>query len=97
VTVEKTIAIPATHPALPGHFPGNPIVPGVVLLEEIVRAMQEHDVHVTGFSHAKFTALLRPGEDCTIRVTPLDTIRWKFDCIVAGRSIMTGTLTSQGS
>src|SRR4030095_8551398 len=28
-----TVRIPATHPALPGHFPGRPIVPGVVLLQ----------------------------------------------------------------
>lgn len=29
----RQISIPADHPALAGHFPGRPIVPGVVWLE----------------------------------------------------------------
>ena len=32
--------VPATHAALPGHFPGRPIVPGVVLLDEVLQAIE---------------------------------------------------------
>jgi 3-hydroxymyristoyl/3-hydroxydecanoyl-(acyl carrier protein) dehydratase len=34
---ERTISVPAEHPVFAGHFPGNPIVPGVMLLEWAMR------------------------------------------------------------
>ena len=51
------------HPALAGHFPGNPIVPGVVLLHRVCRAASEAcGVVVTEIPVVKFLAPLRPGE-----------------------------------
>ena len=31
---------PADHPRLPGHFPGQPIVPGVVVLDHVLAAIE---------------------------------------------------------
>jgi 3-hydroxymyristoyl/3-hydroxydecanoyl-(acyl carrier protein) dehydratase len=35
------LRIAADHPALAGHFPGFPIVPGVVLLDEALHAIEQ--------------------------------------------------------
>ena len=32
-------AIDPAHPSLPGHFPGAPVVPGVLVLERVVAAL----------------------------------------------------------
>ena len=38
---QATFAIGADHPALPGHFPGTPVVPGVVVLDQVLRLSEE--------------------------------------------------------
>ncbi len=36
---EIELSIDPAHPAFAGHFPGKPILPGVVLLDEVMRAI----------------------------------------------------------
>jgi 3-hydroxymyristoyl/3-hydroxydecanoyl-(acyl carrier protein) dehydratase len=60
--------IPDDHPSLPGHFPGAPIVPGVVILDETLAALMKwrKNCRVTAIPTVKFLAPLRPEQPFTI-------------------------------
>lgn len=63
MTIEARLSIPASHPALPGHFPGQPIVPGVLLLDEVrVQVETASGRRVTRIVQLKFIQALGPGE-----------------------------------
>jgi len=62
--------IEAGHPALPGHFPGRPIVPGVVLLDHAVlriAAALGLPPHPARLASVKFLATVVPNEPVTVR------------------------------
>src|SRR5688572_25834300 len=71
--------IPADHPSLPGHFPGRPLVPGVVLLDRVVEAIEA--VHgplpPLRLPQVKFVQPLLPGEEAHIELEGAAP-RWRF-------------------
>lgn len=92
---ERTIAIDHEHPSLAGHFPGHPVVPGVVLLDEvlsIVREMSAFARSVTGLPMVKFVSLLRPGEVVTIHVDLDEATGAAFSCRVEARLVASGMI-----
>ena len=71
--------VDASHPSLPGHFPGDPIVPGVVLLEHVVDAIES--VHGPlarlRLPQVKFLQPLRPGQAARVELDGAAP-RWRF-------------------
>ena len=60
---EFDICTPVAHPAIAGHFPGNPIVPGVLILDQLMTAtLKLTGMEVVRFEHVKFLSALRPDE-----------------------------------
>lgn len=88
-------SVPAAHPSLPGHFPGNPIVPGVLLLEHVVdaaRAWRGTSSHLQAFPAVKFLSPLRPEERFEIHLEE-EGARVRFTCTVGARLLAQGSLT----
>ena len=91
----STRIIGRDHPCLAGHFPGNPIVPGVVLLECVAQAAQDwlgKDVSPRAFPNVKFLSPLMPDERMDI-VLSGEAPQLRFRCECGGRLLAQGSFT----
>jgi len=92
---ETSRVVPADHPAFAGHFPGRPILPGVVLLAWAVEALEA----ITGrpaanceIASAKFLRPVGPGTALTLRHTLQPSGAWRFDVLAGADVVATGSL-----
>jgi 3-hydroxymyristoyl/3-hydroxydecanoyl-(acyl carrier protein) dehydratase len=76
--------ISADHPSLPGHFPGHPIVPGVVILSHVLSAIESHvgEQKIIGIRRLKFVQQVLPGQVLRLDVGALQPGRIAFKCWV---------------
>jgi len=64
----SSFTISSDHPALPGHFPGQPVVPGVVLLDAVREALASEmpGLRIAGILQVKFMQPVLPDQVCTL-------------------------------
>ncbi|WP_243040375.1 hydroxymyristoyl-ACP dehydratase [Dyella sedimenti] len=64
---QRTFRVAADHPCLPGHFPGEPLVPGVLLLEAVAQALRAwRGERLARVAEAKFVAPLHPEQEAQV-------------------------------
>jgi 3-hydroxymyristoyl/3-hydroxydecanoyl-(acyl carrier protein) dehydratase len=73
-------SVPHDHPCLAGHFPGRPLVPGVVLLERVLEAIElgHGPVCRLRVPQVKFLQPLLPGRPAQVVVDGAAP-RWRFE------------------
>jgi 3-hydroxymyristoyl/3-hydroxydecanoyl-(acyl carrier protein) dehydratase len=101
------LRIAPDHPALAGHFPGFAVVPGVVLLDETLHAIEqaqraEHTPRASDATEAgaallwhigtvKFHRAVRPGEQLQLEYDVQPDGRARFELRAADALVASGT------
>ena len=100
----EPFCIDAAHPALAGHFPGNPVVPGVVLLDRVLDAAQRRFgvcLDALRLPQVKFLQPLLPQQTAEIVLEPALTdagnTRIRFRIERAGMLLANGELIASGA
>ena len=90
---ETTWTVAPDHPAFPGHFPGAPILPGVVLLDAVLLWAETVTGSLAGqIGSAKFLSPVIPGEVLNLALVCSAAGSARFDILCGSRKVATGQL-----
>jgi len=93
--VELELRVPPDLDCFAGHFPGLPILPGVLQLDWSVKLGRERLGVAGEFAAAenlKFHSVVRPGARLTLALELDEGTRLRFSYSSAGRKYSSGTL-----
>jgi 3-hydroxyacyl-[acyl-carrier-protein] dehydratase len=85
--------MPVDHPATRGHFPGNPIIPGVVLLSAALQAIEAATtmpLSLCRIKSVKFFRPMRPGDTIALEYSQTEADEIRFGGSVDGKIVLVG-------
>jgi 3-hydroxymyristoyl/3-hydroxydecanoyl-(acyl carrier protein) dehydratase len=89
---QRACTVQASHPSLPGHFPGRPTVPGALLLARVEALLRTHGLRIVAMPAAKFSRAVQPDEPLMVRVDVIDGGHARFAIDAKGKAAASGTL-----
>lgn len=95
MAARTVLRIARNHPAFAGHFPGHPILPGVVLLEEALAAIGTQTKRAATdwrLDNAKFLLAVAPGTELELEHETLDSGAVRFEIHAPSGVVATGLL-----
>ena len=106
-TTERVVAaarFPGDSDWFSGHFPGNPIVPGVALIALVAEAVIERErgegrsLAIMGVRRVRFRLPVRPDDEVTLEATRIPNPQgpaYAFTVCLAGETACSGVLTAE--
>ena len=93
--------VPADHPCLAGHFPGEPVVPGGLLLEHVMLAIGMDDDTPRRLAWVKFQRPLLPGQEAVV-LAGESAGQWRFEvrhlqALLASGAVASGAAAVTGA
>jgi 3-hydroxyacyl-[acyl-carrier-protein] dehydratase len=82
---EYQLKAPLAHPSYSGHFPGQPVLPGVLLLDLVVATLGRGAPRL--LDQVKFHRAVRPGESFVLRISGSGP-KVGFRCLHADSSVI---------
>lgn len=95
MNIKIRLPIIGRHPAYAGHFPGAPILPGVVLLDETLVAIGTalgQNVSACRLASVKFLSPVKPGDQVDMQFDVQSSGAIRFDLFSDDRKVATGSL-----
>jgi len=90
------LSLPVPHPATEGHFPGAPILPGVVLLDEALRIIERSlggEAVCWRIASVKFLSPATPAQPLTLEHERLPGGAVRFTIVSGERTVATGQMS----
>jgi len=101
-TLDARVDVPGDSIWFTGHFPGEPILPGIALLHTVYEAIlskagdQGKSIKISSLKRIRFTGPVRPGETLLLNLTQEDgpeEILYNFKVFVKETIVCSGLLT----
>jgi 3-hydroxyacyl-[acyl-carrier-protein] dehydratase len=93
--MHSTLRIAADHPSFAGHFPAFPVLPGAILLDEMLKVIEQArgiDLRSWHISSAKFLDAVRPRDSLVLEHEASAPGLIHFTIRVDDRKVASGTL-----
>ena len=95
--IEADIHVPPDSPWFSGHFPGDPILPGVAqigMVKDVIRQARGQDLSVSGVRRVRFKQIIRPDDKLKLVAAPLkeNTGAYSFRILVENEAVCSGVM-----
>jgi 3-hydroxymyristoyl/3-hydroxydecanoyl-(acyl carrier protein) dehydratase len=95
--IEAEIQVPRGSPWFSGHFPGDPILPGVAqigMVKDVIRQARGQDLGVSGVRRVRFKQIIRPDDKLNLVAAPLkeNTGAYSFRILVENEVVCSGVM-----